>query len=101
MMYVQWHQPQGIYETNLFHDLFIQSWTPYWYGAFMTWVEGVQVTNDMRIWNNKRFSRKLHYRENVEADKYILNWRKWFSKYYEGTEERQKEVMGKFRDYSW
>ena len=59
------------------------------------------MTSDMKVWNNKKFARKLYYREGLQSDAYIVKWRKWYSQYYEGTEERDKEIMGRFRDYSW
>ena len=45
--------------------------------------EGIQVYNDMLIWDSKKFGNKVHYKDN-DADEFILKWRDWFSKYYEG-----------------
>jgi hypothetical protein len=30
--------------------------------------EGMQVTNDMYIWDAKKFGHKIHYKPNFEAD---------------------------------
>ena len=58
-------------------------WLPYWVTGLMLKGEAVQVYNDMLIWDSKKFGHKIHIKDN-EADDFILKWRDWFSKYYEG-----------------
>ena len=55
--------------------MYASRWLPYWLTAVMLRGEGVQVTNDMYIWDSKKFGHKVFYRQNVEADAFILKWR--------------------------
>lgn len=43
----------------------------------------MQVYYDLIVWEAKKFSRKMTYKDN-EADSYILKWREWFSQNYVG-----------------
>jgi hypothetical protein len=45
----------------------------------------MQVYYDMNVWNTKRISYKLYYKEN-EADTFIRGWREWFSQHYQGCD---------------
>lgn len=72
MLFVQYHQPKGIYETNLTHELYCASWIPYWLSSLFLFIEGHQVSSDMKVWNSKKFARKLYYREGLKSDAYIL-----------------------------
>ena len=47
--------------------------------------------NDMKIWDNKRFGSKLSYNLKTDADKKLLNWRNWFSQFYDGCHEFEKK----------
>ena len=50
----------------------------------------------MLIWDAKKFGYTIHYKNN-EADRFVLGWRKWFSKYYQGciSKEGEKGKEGK------
>lgn len=65
--------------------MFASSWLPYWLSAIMLYAEGLQVYYDMLVWDAKRVSYKLYYKDN-EADKFIRNWREWFSQSYQGCD---------------
>ena len=82
-LFVQYVQPKEAYKQVLYHEMYTSGWLPYWVTSAMLYGEAIQVYNDMLIWDAKKFGHKIYYKEN-EADTFILNWRKWFSKYYEG-----------------
>lgn len=64
--------------------MFASNWLPYWLTAVMLRGQAVQVFNDMYIWDSKKFGHQIYYKKNCEADEFILKWRAWFSKYYQG-----------------
>ena len=64
--------------------MYSSHWLPYWLTSVMLRGEAIQVYNDMLVWDSKKFGYNIHYRKNCDADDFILNWRGWFSKYYEG-----------------
>lgn len=64
--------------------MFASNYLPYWVTAILLRAEAVQVYNDLIVWDAKRFGHRIFYRTNNEADQFILNWRAWFSKYYQG-----------------
>lgn len=45
----------------------------------------------MLVWDSKKFGHKIYYRKNNKAEEFIVNWRTWFSKYYQGCEANNKE----------
>ncbi len=51
----------------------------------MLYAEGLQVYYDMLVWDAKKVSYKLHYKDN-EADRFIVRWREWFSQHYQGCD---------------
>ena len=53
---------------QVFHDCYISPWLPYFFTSFISQGEGVQVTNDMWIWESKKFARKVHLVEGRESD---------------------------------
>ena len=65
--------------------MFCSSWLPYWLSAIMLYGEGLQVYYDMLVWDAKRISYKLYYKDN-EADDFIRKWREWFSQHYQGCD---------------
>jgi len=50
----------------------------------------MQVYYDMLVWNAKKMSYKMHYRDN-EADEFVRKWRGWFSQNYEGCDVQLQE----------
>lgn len=70
--------------------MFASSWLPYWLSAIMLYAEGLQVYYDMLVWDAKRVSYKLYYKDN-EADQFIRSWREWFSQHYQGCDVQLKQ----------
>lgn len=65
--------------------------------------EAIQVYNDMLVWDAKKFGQKVYYKNN-EADDFILRWRDWFSKYYQGCSRdgsMPKEEGAGYHSLSW
>ena len=85
-IFVQFLKPKGKQDNILIHDMYATWWLPYWLTSAMLRGEAMQVTNDMYIWDSKKFGHKFHTKEN-EADEFIVKWREWFSKYYEGCKK--------------
>jgi hypothetical protein len=44
--------------------MYSSKWLPYWLTAVMLQAEGMQVFYDMLIWDAKKFSRKMYYKDN-------------------------------------
>lgn len=84
IVFIQYVQTKEKYKQILYHEMFASKWLPYWLTAFMLRAEAIQVYNDMLVWDAKKFGHKIHYRKDCEAENFILNWRAWFSKYYQG-----------------
>ena len=63
--------------------MFISKATPYWFSSVLLYAEALQVYYDMLVWDAKRVSYKLHYKDN-DADRFIRSWREWFSQHYQG-----------------
>lgn len=83
VLFVQFVQTKEPTKQILYHYMYASNWLPYWLTAVMLRGEAIQVYNDMIVWDAKKFGYRVYYKEN-EADQFILNWRKWFSKYYQG-----------------
>ena len=79
------------FEHDLYQDLYISSYLPNWLTALIIRLEAQQVTNDTLLWSNKMFTLKPTYVMQGDADKTILEWRRWFSQFYEGCAKRQAE----------
>ena len=47
----------------------------------------MQVYYDMLIWDSKKFGHKIHLKDN-EGDRFIKNWREWFSQHYDGCQSQ-------------
>jgi cholesterol 7-desaturase len=73
------------------HKIYTNWYFPYFLSAYCLYGEVKQVMNDMKIWDNKRFGSKLAYNLKTDADKKLLNWRNWFSQFYEGCHEFEKK----------
>ena len=55
--------PKGKTHQVVYHEGFTSSWLPYWVTAMAVNQEGAQVTNDMYIWEAKRFGRSLNFKK--------------------------------------
>lgn len=45
------------------HEGYTSSWLPYWASAMAIKLEGDQVTNDMYLWDAKRFGKKVCFKK--------------------------------------
>lgn len=77
--------------------MYTNHYIPYWLSALALKLEGDQVTNDMCLWESKKFASKLYYRKGMEFDNYLQNWREWYSTHFEGCNVQLK----KDKDYTW
>lgn len=77
--------------------MYTNSYIPYWLSALAIKLEGDQVTNDMYLWESKQFATKLYYRKGMQYDDCLQNWRKWYSRNYEGCAKQ----LEKPKDYTW
>jgi len=89
--------PTEKYMQNVWHRFYTTSWLPYWISASMLRGEVSQVMGDLRIWNNKKYTPKLVYDMSTQADKLLYTWRSWYSQFYEGCADREKEL----NKYDW
>jgi cholesterol 7-dehydrogenase len=83
--------PLEKFHQRVSHKIFTNWYIPYWLSAYMLYGEVRQLFADMAIWNNKIFGSKLGYNLKTEADKNLLEWRNWFSQFYEGCHEFEKK----------
>lgn len=79
------------FKVRVSHKIYTSSYLPYWLSAYMLYGEVKQLFSDISIWNNKNFGAKLNYNLKTDADKNLLSWRNWFSQFYEGCHEFEKE----------
>ena len=97
LVFQQYLQPEGKAKQVVIHEIFTNSYIPYWLSALALKLEGDQVTNDMRLWESKKFAHKLYYRKGMEYDNFLQNWRDWYSIFYQGCEVQLKPK----EDYTW
>ena len=90
-LYFQHSTSIGKFEHNVYHELYISWHLPYWVTASMLRLEAEQVTNDTYVWNQKKFASQPRYNIAAEADATLLVWRRWFSQFYLGCEEKDVE----------
>ena len=83
IVFFQYIQPQGKYKQKIYHEMFCSPWIPHWLCWILLFAEGMQVYYDMLIWDSKRFGHKIYLKDN-EGDRFIKNWREWFSQHYDG-----------------
>ena len=70
--------------------MFSSSWLPNWLAYIMLYAEGMQVFYDMLVWDAKKIGYKVYLKDN-EADKFIKEWREWFSQNYDGCAKQLKK----------
>lgn len=83
--------PLQKFKVKVSHKIWTSHYIPYWLSAYMLYGEVKQLFSDMNIWNHKSFGSKLSYNMKTETDKNLLSWRNWFSQFYEGCYEWEKE----------
>ena len=84
------------YDHQLYHQIYTSNYFPYWISALYLKLEAVQVENDGLIWDNKIFGYSPYYNPESNTDKKLLEWRNWYSKFYEGCKKAEEQ-----RDLNW
>lgn len=79
------------YDHIVYHEIYSNNYLPYWVTALMLRLEAGQVINDGLVWDNKKFGHHTYYNLNAEPDKMLLEWRNWFSQFYEGCKEAEEK----------
>jgi cholesterol 7-dehydrogenase len=72
------------FEQHVYHEIYCSNWNPYWFSALQLRLEAQQVLNDGVVWDNKKFGYNPIYVLNNEADVTLINWRKWYTQFYDG-----------------
>lgn len=62
IVFFHYIQPKERYKQIVYHDLWTNNYVPYWISAISAKFEGDQVTNDMFVWDSKKFARKMYYK---------------------------------------
>ena len=75
----------------VYHDGYTSPWIPYWASALAVKMEGSQVTNDMYIWESKKFARSINFKKGEPADEFLKSWREWYSQHYQGCLEKERD----------
>ena len=94
LVLVHYVQPKGKAHQVVTHEGYTPSWMPYWVSSLAIKLEGNQVTNDMYIWEAKKFGRNLNFKKGEEADVFLRKWREWYSQNYEGCLEKERNSTG-------
>jgi cholesterol 7-dehydrogenase len=90
-MLIQYMKTKEKYHQEVYHEIYTNSWTPYWFSALQLRLEVRQVLNDGVVWDNKKFGYKAYFNKNKnEGDEYLIRWRKWYSQFYEGCKQEEE-----------
>lgn len=57
---------------KVFHTVFTNGYLPYWLSAYLLHAELRQVLFDVKLWDYKIFSDKIHYNLKGGSDTYLL-----------------------------
>ncbi|KAL4499036.1 hypothetical protein ABPG72_016938 [Tetrahymena utriculariae] len=87
---VQSVTPIGKFNQLVHHKMYTSWWLPYFVSAYLLAGFRKQFISDKVVWNNKIFADKLTYNPKAVFDERLLNWREWYSQYYEGCDEFEK-----------
>ena len=90
-MLIQHIDTKDKYHQEVYHEIYCDWMTPYWFSALQLRLEVRQVLNDGVVWDNKKFAYKSYFSNNVEEDECLISWRKWFSQFYEGCKEEEEK----------
>lgn len=91
-MFVQYIHTKEKYKQEVYHEIYTNSWAPYWFSALQLRLEVRQVLNDGVVWDNKKFGYKAYFNKyKNDADDYLIKWRKWYSQFYEGCKEEEEK----------
>lgn len=85
------------HKQHVVHDIYTNNYLPYWFSALQLNLEAKQVLNDGVIWDNKKFGISPIFSHTSPADEYLLNWRRWFSQFYDGCSRAEKSKA----EFTW
>lgn len=91
-LFFQYSELKAKHEVEVHHEIWTQNWIPYFISAIKLRLEALQVTNDCKIWDNKKFGSNPWYNLSAEADQFLVLWRKFFCQYYEGCKEKEEKL---------
>lgn len=98
-LFFQYSEVKGRFDVEVHHEIWTHSWMPYWLSAVKLRLEAQQVTNDCKIWDNKKFGGEPWYNMSTEADAYLVEWRKYFCQFYEGCKEKDEMIFSQKTDW--
>ena len=84
------------YNQELYHEIYTDKWSPYWFSALQLRLEVRQVLNDGVVWDNKLFAHEAYFNKVAnEKDGFLISWRQWYSQFYDGCnkEEEKKKSL--------
>lgn len=85
------------YSQEVYHEIYINKYIPYWFSSLLLRLEAVQVQNDGLIWDNKRFGYEPLFNPDSEVDMKLKEWRTWYGQFYEGCKKAEQEN----KDLDW
>ncbi|CAK66954.1 unnamed protein product (macronuclear) [Paramecium tetraurelia] len=90
VLFKQSIQPVEKFTQKVYHTVFTNGYLPYWFSAYLLHAELRQVLFDVKLWNAKIFSEILRYNLKTYSDQALLQWRQWYSQFYDGAAEFEK-----------
>jgi cholesterol 7-dehydrogenase len=85
------------FHHEVYHELYTNWYMPYWSSSLMLRLEALQVANDGVVWDNKKFGIAPYYNTQIDSDRMLVEWRRWFFRFYEGCAEREAAMS----QYTW
>lgn len=85
--------PLEKFHQRVVHRIITSSWMPYWLSSLMLMGEVKQLYADMKVWNHKIFTEKIHFNLKNLADQYLYGYRNWYAQFYEGCYERESKSL--------
>ncbi len=79
------------YSQEVYHEIYMNNYIPYWLSALFLRLEAVQVQNDGLIWDNKKFGYQPIFNPDSEVDNKLKEWRTWYGQFYEGCKKAEQE----------
>lgn len=97
---MQYIESEEKFKQNVYHEIHVSKYLPYWFSALLLRMEVLQVLNDGVIWDNKKFGKTPYLNPTVShGDRILLNWRQWFSQFY--TDCKKYEDHKKQESLDW
>lgn len=85
--------PLEKFHQRVVHRISTSRWIPYWLSSLMLMGEVKQLYSDMMVWNNKVFSHKPNLNMKSYADQRLVNYRNWYSQFYEKCADYEKDLL--------